>query len=174
MNTINFSVMTCSLCLYQQVSLLFLLCANDRNQYKIILQQLLVLSFDKSKETDLLRTWAKDTADWKNVLLEAICLIQAKCIVHKLGLDYSELQQRFLPTNLYTASHIHVILKVLYHVCEQLTVRQSKKLIDSMQAKYPSIRNFIYSDNGECLEIYFMNWLWENVIDIGQTNSSSQ
>lgn len=153
---------------------MFLLCANDRNQYKIILQQLLVLSFDKSKETDLLRTWAKDIADWKNILLEALCLIQAKCIIHKLGLDYSELQQRFLPSNHYTASHIHVIVKVLYYVCEQLTVRQSKKLIDYMQQKYPSVRNFIYSDNGEYLEIYLMNWLWENVIDIGQTNNLSQ
>lgn len=153
---------------------MFLLCANDRNQYKIILQQLLVLSFDNLKETDLLRTWAKDKADWKNFLLEAICLIQAKCVLHKLGLDYLELEQRFLPSNHYTASYIHVIVKMLYYVCEQLTIRQSKKLIDYMQLKYPSIRNFIYSDNGEYLEIYLMNWLWENVIDIGQTNTSSQ
>lgn len=162
------------MCSYQQVSLMFLLCANDRNQYKIILQQLLVLSFDNAKETDLLRTWAKDIADWKNILFEALCLIQAKFVIHKLGLDYSELQQRFLPSNHYTASHIHLIVKVLYYVCEQLNIRQSKKLIDYIQQKYPSVRNFIYSDNGEYLEIYLMNWLWENVIDIGQTHNSSQ
>lgn len=131
-----------------------------------------MLSFEKSKQTDFLRTWARETTDWKNILLEAFCLIQAKHIIHQLGLEYSELNQRFLPHNHYTASHIHLNVKVLYYVCEQLTIGQSKKLIDYMQHKYPSVRNFIYSDNGEHLEIYLMNWLWENVIDIGDNKSS--
>lgn len=151
---------------------MFLLCADDRNQYKILLQQLIVLSFDNTKQTDILRTWAKNKADWKNALLEAFCLIQAKCVIHKLGLDHSELLQRFLPSNHYITSHIHLIVKVLYYLCEQLTIVQSKELIDYMEQNYPSIRNFIYSDNGEYLEIYLMNWLWENVIHIGPTNNN--
>lgn len=55
---------------------MFLLCADDRNQYKIILQQLVVQSFDKTKETDLLRTWAKVKSDWKNILLECLSITQ--------------------------------------------------------------------------------------------------
>lgn len=153
---------------------MFLLCAHDRKQYKVILQQLLVLSFEKTKQTDFLRTWAKETTEWKNILLEALCLIQAKRIIYQLGLEYSELSQRFLPHNHYVASHIHLNVKVLYYVCEQLTIGQSKKLIDYMQHKYASVRNFIYSDNGEHLEIYLMNWLWENVIDIGETKNKTK
>lgn len=156
---------------YQQVSLMFLLCADDRRQYKIILQQLIVLSFDQTKETDLLRTWAKAKVHWKNHLLEALCIIQAKSIIRKLGLIYTDLEQHFLPANHYTSSHIHLIVKVLYFVGEQLTIRQCKKLIDFMTQKYPSIRNFEYSDNGEHLEIHLMNWLWENIIDIGQIDN---
>lgn len=154
------------------MSLLFLLCADDRTQYKIVLQQLIVLSFDQEKETDLLRTWAKGCkVQWKNHLLEALCLIQAKRVIRKLGLDYDELEQRFLPANHYTASHIHLIVKLLYFVCDELTIQQCKMLVNYMTQKYASIRNFIYSDNGDHLEIYLMHWLWENVIDIGQTDN---
>lgn len=149
---------------------MFLLSADDRDQYKILLQRLIVLSFDTEKETDLLRTWANGNVhDWKNHLLEALCLMQAKRVIHRLGLDFSELQERYLPDNHYTASHVHVIVKLLYFVCEQLTIKHSKSLIDHMTRKYPSIRNFIYSDGGEHLEIYLMHWLWEDVIDIGQS-----
>lgn len=159
---------------YQQVSVVFLLCANDRNQYKTILQQLLALSLDQTKRTDLLRTWAKDrTDDWKNAILEALCLIQAKYVIHKLGFDFTELSQRFMPANHYINSHIHLIVKLLYFVCEELTVKQCKELIDYVSQKYPSVRNFVYTDNGEHLEIYLMHWLLENVIDIGQTNINS-
>lgn len=150
---------------------MFLLYADDRSRYKTILQQLNLLSFDQKKETDLLRKWAKDKVHWKNHLLEALCIVQAKRIINNLGLIYSELEQRFLPANHYTSSHIHLIVKLLYFISEQLTVQQCKQLIDYMLQKYPSVRNFIYSDNGEHLEIYLMNWLLEGVIDIGQNDN---
>ncbi|XP_031621355.1 caspase-8 [Contarinia nasturtii] len=158
---------------YEKVSLIFLLLnAADRNEYRYFLQQL--LSIDKEKPTDLLRTWAKDKIDWKIHILEALCLIQAKYVIHKLGLDYVELCERFLPLNYYTTTHVHLIVKLLYYVCEQLTIRESRKLIDYMQKKYPSVRNVNYSDNGDYIELYFMHWILEkNVIDVGQTNQRS-
>lgn len=157
--------------MHQQVSLMFLLCADDRSQYKIVLQQLIVLSFDHDKETNLLRVWATGKVHWKNILLEALCLMQAKRIVHRLGLNFTDLEQQYLPKNHYTASYVHVIVKLLYFVCEQLTVAECKSLVECMTKKYASIRNFIYSDDGEHLEIYLMHWLWENVIDIGQSDN---
>lgn len=152
---------------------MFLLCADDRTQYRNILQQLIVLSFEHDKETDFLRTWAAQTKvhNWKNRLLEVLCVMQAKRIVHRLGLNFTELQQRFIPENHYTASQIHVIVKLLYFVCEQLTITECKSLVKYMTNKFPSIRNFIYSDGEEHLEIYLMHWLWENVIDIGQSDN---
>lgn len=157
---------------YQQVSLMFLLCADDRSQYKIILQQLIVLSFDHDKRTDFLRTWARvKVDDWKNHLLEALCLMQAKRLIHRLGLDFFELKQRFLPENHYAASYIHVIVKLLYFVCEQLTITECKSLIEYMAQNYPNVRNFIYSDGGQHLEFFLMHWLWQNVIDIGQSDN---
>lgn len=152
---------------------MFLLCADDRSQYKIILQQLNFLSFDQDKETDLLRTWAAEYKgnNWKNHLLEVLCLIQAKRIIYRLGLDFTELQQRFLPENHYTASHVHVIVKLLYFVCEQLTATECKSLVEHMTQTHQSIRNVIYSVDGEYLEIYLMHWLWASVIDIGHSDS---
>lgn len=156
---------------YQQVSLMFLLCADDRRKYQTILQQLIVLSFDQTKDTDLLRTWSKCNIDWKNHLLEALCIIQAKCIIRKLGLIYRDLEQRYLPENHHISSYIHLIVKLLYFISEQLTTKQCHQLVEYMKHKYPIVRNFIYSDNGEHLEIYLINWLWENIIDIGQIDN---
>lgn len=146
---------------------MFLLCAADRNQDKLILQQLLVLSFDQSKPTAYLTTWAKSEKNWKNILLEALCLIQAKRILHELGLNYEELEQRYFPSHQYDSINIHRIVKLLYYICEEMTVKECKHLIEHMMKKFPSIRNFMYSDNGEHLEMYLMHWLWEGVIDIG-------
>lgn len=157
---------------HQQVSLVFLLYGNDRDQYKRILQQLVALSLEPTKQTDLMRTWAKDKTDWRNTFLEALCLIQAKCAIHKLGLDPTELNQRYLPANRYIKSHIHLIVKLLHYVCEELTVKQSKQLINYMAHKYPSVRNFMYTGDGEYLEIHLIHWLLEGVIDIGQTNNN--
>lgn len=158
-----------SMHLYQQVSLMFLLYADNRSEYKAILQKLLVLSVDQAKQTDLLRPWAKNTAEWKNILLEALCLMQANVIIHKLGLDCTELEQRFLPSNHYTSSYIHLIVKLLYFICEQLTTVQCKKLVNFMTNKYRSVRNILYSDKGEHLEIYLFHWLLEDVIDVGKS-----
>lgn len=155
---------------YQQVSVVFLLYGNDRKQHKDILQQLLALSHELTKQTVLLRTWTKERNDWKNIILEALCLIQAKNVIHKLGLDYNELTQRYMPTNRYIKSHIHLIVKLLYYVCEQLTAKQSQQLVVYMAQKYPNVRNFEYKDNGEHLEIFLLHWLLVDVIDIGQTN----
>lgn len=154
------------------MSLGFLLYATDQHQYKNVLQQLLLSSFDKSKKTDFLQTWAKDKNNWKNHLLEALCIIQAKYVIYKLGLDFFELQQRFLSSNQHTTSHIHQIAKLLFYLSEELTVSESRKLIDHVAAKYQSAQTFIYSDDGEHLEMYLIHWLLAGIIAIGTSDDN--
>lgn len=158
-----------------KVSLMFLLYGGDRVQSKVLLQQLIVKSFDPTRKTAFLKSWAinNETVDnhkWRDTLLEALCIIQAKYVIRRLGLDYDDLQQRFLPSNLQSALFIHPIVKLLYHVCERLTIDQARSLIEHMLQKYPSIQDFNYRDGGEYLEIYMMFWILEDVISIGSDN----
>lgn len=162
-----------TLCI-QQVSLTFLLYAADPCQFKVILDRLIVLSHDPYTETDYLETWApKAGKNWKNILLEALCLIQAKSILFMLGIDYDDLEQRYALSSFgrYDSLNIPCIAKLLYYVCEEMTVKQSRALIDYVMANHPKVRDFNYSDNGEHLELYLLYWQWQGVIQIDQSKA---
>lgn len=146
---------------------MFLLYASDRSQSQIMLQQLVVLAHDTTQQKDFLKIFAKEELNWKPILLEALCIVQAKRVVRKLGLDYSELEQRYLPTNPWHPLNIHQIVRLLYHICEELTVDESRKLISFMTEKYSKLKSFVFNDNGEHLEMYMMHWLSEGVINVG-------
>lgn len=158
--------------------MMFLVCAHDQVRTKVVLQQLLVASFTPNESTTFLHSWAceikKTSTNWREILLEALCIIQAKAIISKLGLNYIDLEQRFLPENLSNALFIHPIVKLLYLVSEQLTVNESKQLIDRIAMKTANAQYFIYHDNGERLEIYLMYWLTEDMLSIGRQTTTNQ
>lgn len=139
-------------------------------------QQLFVASFTQHEPTVFLHSWAseiqKTNSKWRDILLEALCIIQAKAIIRKLGLNYNDLEQRFLPLNPYNTVFVHPIVKLLYFVSEQLTVLESRQLIDRTVSKFKICENFKYTDNGERLEIYFMYWLTEDVLSIGRKTAT--
>lgn len=158
----------------QQVSMLFLLCGADRIRSKVVIQQIIIASYDKQQKTTFLKTWASEnvTTNWKDTLLEALCIIQAKTVIRKLGIDVSDLEERFLPRNPVNALFIHPIIKLLYYVCDKLTINQTNMFIEQIKRKYPSVRDFSYNDNGENLEVYLLYWIWEDVISIGQISTT--
>lgn len=151
---------------------MFMLCADDHVRSKIVQQQIFVASHTPHESTKILHSWAcemqKAGTEWRDILLEGLCIIQAKTTIGKLGLNYDDLEQRFLPLNPHNSLFIHPIVKLLYLVCEQLTVTEAKQLIDRITSKYASVRDFKYRDNGERLEIYLMYWLGVDVLSIGR------
>lgn len=149
---------------------MFLLCAADPTQCEFILNELITLSDQQSKQTDYLKIWAKSqTHDkWKNTLLESLCLIQAKRIIFELGLNIDELIGRYLPSNLHVPSNIHGSVKQLYKMCEDMTVIECDALVNYMTKKYPNLEDFKYSDHGEYLELHLMHWISKNVISLGE------
>lgn len=158
--------------------MLFLLYAADHICSKVVQQQLYVASFTPNEPTMFLHSWAAEiqkTGDnWRDILLEALCIIQAKAIIGKLGLNYIELEQRFLPLNPNSALFIHPIVKLLYFFSEQLTVTEAKQLIDRITTKYASAQDIHYQDNGERLEIFLMYWLGADVLSIGGSRTTCQ
>lgn len=158
--------------------MMFLVCGHDKVRTKVVLQQLLVTSFTPNEPTTFLHSWAceikKTNTNWRDILLESLCIIQAKAVIRKLGLNYIDLEQRFLPQNLSNALFIHPIVKLLYLVSEEFTVNESKQLIDRIATKSGNVQNFIYQDNGERLEIYLMYWLTEDLLNIGRQTTTTQ
>lgn len=146
--------------------MVFLLCADDQVRSKVLQQQLYVASFTPQEPTIFLHSWAsemrKTNSEWRYIFLEALCIIQAKAIIRKLGLNYIDLEQQFLPRIPNSTLHIHPMLKLLYFVNENLTVAESKELVDRMD------QDFDYRDNA------LLNWLGEDVLNIGRRSTTDR
>lgn len=156
-----------------QVSLLFLLCGHEQIRSKVILQQFITGSFNKSTPTNHLTAWANEHPNeaWRATLLEGLCIIQGKCVIRKMELHWNDLEQQYLSANVQLSLFIHPIIKLLYHVCENLTKDEAVKLIKFITTKYPSKTPLNVNDNGELLELYLLHWMWEGIIDIGDRTS---
>lgn len=147
---------------------MFLLCADDHVRSKVLQQQLYVASFTHQEATTFLHSWASEmqkmNSEWRDIFLEAVCIIQAKAIIRKLGLNYIDLEQRFLPRIPNNTHRIHPIVKLLYFVNENLTVAESKELLD----RIASDQNFDYRENA------LLHWLGEDVLNIGRRSTTDR
>lgn len=109
-----------------------------------------------------LHSWACEVemknVNWRDTLLEALCIIQAKAIIRKLGLNYVDLEQRFLPLTPTNALFIHPIVKLLFLVNDQLTITEAKMLVDRIARGNANGKHFNCTDN------HLMFWLGEDVL----------
>lgn len=157
---------------------MFLLCAEDSVRLKVLLQQLIVASHTKKSSSNFLHLWAIEidkleqnpSVKWQDKSLEALCIIQEKLIITKLGLDFFDLDERFHASKVNSAVFIHPIAKLLYFICDKLTINEAMLLIKRITTDYASTEKFNYTDNGDHLELYLMHWIALDVISIGQND----
>lgn len=152
------------------MSLIFLLYGDNPLNAKIGLQKLLILYQSQDYQTTNIQEWIlkKNVTNWRLTIIEALWTIKAKYVLQKLGLDTTELHDRFLnPSNAEINLHIHPVLKGLYCMCEQLVPSQARQLIDyvnSMDGRRYQI-NFM---DEKYLEVFLLHWLSELVIEAGE------
>lgn len=161
-----------------QVSLMFLLCADNHVLSDYFQQQLFVASHSPHDETTFLHLWASNlhetNAEWRDKLIEALCIIQAKAIIRKLGLNHTDLEQRFLPRNVDTVRlFIHPIIKLLYLLSDQLAVDQANELIAHVAVNPTGLPNCEHCYNGERLEMHLMYWLSNDILSIGDNRNNT-
>ncbi|XP_034119497.1 caspase-8 [Drosophila albomicans] len=161
----------------QKVSLSFLLFGVQHSHASFILQKLLTLVRSPPEEqlnSDLLRLYAHaNPGSWRSHLVEALCIINARRVLRKLGLNWEQLRLRYLPHISEISLHVHPMLKALYVICERLTVAQSGRLVLDINEKLARQRN--EGDIGEplrfydleYLEIFMLDWLTRRHIRLG-------
>lgn len=154
---------------------MFLLCAQNRIRSKVLLQQL-ISSFNKNQQTRFIKSWAYENAlsNWRDILLEGLCVIQANHIILKLGLSQNELNQRYLPHNPDSRLFLHPIVKILYTVCERLTPEESVELVEYITSKYPSTQGLNFNESGNYLEVHLFHWIAEGVLEVGEERPTTE
>ncbi|KAL9886250.1 caspase-8 isoform X1 [Glossina fuscipes] len=163
---------------YQLVSLGFLLFGEEKTSAEYILQKLIVLSkhppsgcgqATQNGGDMILRLYANSKRNnWREGLLEALTIINAKRVLRKLGFRWKDLHHHYLPQIAELSINIHPMLKALYKICEELTAAQARRLISRIQTdsrkngeECLDFRNALY------LEIFLLDWITRRVIRIG-------
>lgn len=166
-----------------QVSLAFLLFGNQHAHATYILQRLLAMArapIAEQQHSDLLRQYAQTNPDtWRGHLLEALCIINARQALRKLGFGWAELRLQYLPQVQEFALFVHPLLKAMYIVSEQLSMVQIGRLVldineklRTRQATAGSVQNepLRYFDYAY-LEIFLLDWLTRRHLRLGDITS---
>ncbi|KAH8396116.1 hypothetical protein KR222_003495, partial [Zaprionus bogoriensis] len=168
----------------QKVSLAFLLFGDQHAHASYILQRLLALLHTPPEQqqaqqahSDLLRQYAHtNPTSWRECLVEALCIINGRRVLRKLGLSWPELRLHYLPHVQEISLHVHPLLKAMYHVCEQLTVVQSGRLVLDINEKLAASRRSPQDEPLRCydygyLEIFLLDWLTRRHLRLGDANA---
>ncbi|KAM8719906.1 hypothetical protein ACLKA7_006029 [Drosophila subpalustris] len=154
----------------QKVSLCFLLFGDQHAHATYILQKLLALARSPPAEqlnSDLLRLYAQtNPSRWRCHLVEALCIINARQVLRKMGMNWEQLRLQYLPQIQEISLHVHPLLKALYFICEQLTIAQSGRLVLDINEKLNSTESLRFYDFAY-LEIFLLDWLTRRHLRLG-------
>lgn len=176
MSVIDSFSFTCLFCskscvLFTQISLTFLLAADDAKLARYFLQELIVLSNCPENSSEILTKFARERPEnWRSKIVEALCSIQAKQIIRKLGLDPADMSLTYMPHIRDRSIFIHRIVKALYcALCENLPLEQSRLLINHIMATYCNLVELPFKGDGaKYLEVHLLHWIADGVIDVGE------
>lgn len=163
------------------MSLAFLLFGDQHALATYILQRLLALIRAPPADqlhSDLLRQYAQtNPANWRGHLIEALCIIDARQVLRKLGFSWEELRLHYLPHVLELTLHVHPLLKALYTICEQLTIAESGRFVLDINDKLARRRTSSEHDeplrfyDSSYLEIFLLDLLTRRHLRLGDINA---
>lgn len=149
----------------EKVSLIFLLYGSDPKLANTGLQHILLHLSKPAKNSSYLYQWARHRElqgqEWKEMLVEALCIAQAYHVVEKLGLYKQQLEEVYLPYRADTALVVNKLVKALYLLAESWKLAQAKKLVSFVEQKTGTKMAF---NEPSYLEAYFLHWQQQNVI----------
>ncbi|XP_037930832.1 caspase-8 [Teleopsis dalmanni] len=160
---------------YEMVSLSLLLFGVSRSSASFALQKL-IIHFNSQFGTviGLLREYTTVNLDnWRGCVVEALAIIDAKRVLRKLGFKWEEIREYYLPNVAELSLQIHPLLKALYNMCERLTPEQAGQLILNINEQHKKLENHLRFYDFEYLEIFLLDWITVNIIDIGDDRSEN-
>ncbi|XP_076376993.1 caspase-8 Dredd [Megalopta genalis] len=146
----------------EKISLLFLMTSNYTHGFQDVYQ---LLQEHMEQKTYILKAFIEIHKDnWRNKLLEAVCIIQNRQIIRKLGILYKDLQVQYMPQYRRWSKHVHQIAKCLYLLCEELTQEKAVMLLQYVKSDLSKYEECL--KDTDCLELHMLYWMQETYISI--------
>ncbi|XP_076181988.1 caspase-8 Dredd isoform X2 [Ptiloglossa arizonensis] len=146
----------------EKISILFLTMDNYTCGFQEIYD--LLQEHKMQKSHILSKFFDKYPINWENKLLEAICIIQNKQIIQKLGLSFSILELLYLPKNRLCSRHLNSVGKCLYLLCEALTVDRIQLLLQNVKKDLIEYEKDL--KDIDYLELHMLYWMQQKYISI--------
>lgn len=148
-----------------KLSVLFLLFASVENSFQMTLQ---ILSEQKTLASAVI-----SVTNWKAQIIEALCLIQNKKVLKKVGLSMAQLKDVERKTYCRSSadkieSNLRLAPKCLYLLCESISSKKTRELIDSVYQEVPKNKSLEAYDNQ--LEIHILWWIEQKFVRLSGKN----
>lgn len=144
----------------EKISILFLMISN----YSLGFQEVydLLQRYREGNSYILTKFIDGHPLNWKSKLLEALCIIQNRQIIRKLGIPFSYLELLYLPKHRLCSRNLNSVAKSLYFLCEALTETDIKLLVQYVKNDFTEYeKNLKDTDH---LELHILYWLQQKYI----------
>lgn len=147
----------------EKISILFMIIDNYADGFNDIFK----LFQTRTENTYMIVDYVKKHPDnWKERVLEALCILNNQEVIRKLNVSFSDLNLQYVPKLMSYSRSINVIAKCLYKLCESLDENEQKLLLNYVKSEncnYDSLLN-----NVDYLELHMLYWLQIGYITISK------
>lgn len=145
----------------EKISILFLM-RNDADAFQEIYR---LFQNHEEQKTSILKTFIDNHKDnWKEKLLEALCIIQNRQIIRELGISYKDLEVSYKPQIKRWSRNINPVAKCLYFLCEELTQERSISFLRCVKDDFDNYTEIL--KDTDCLELHILYWIEQKYISI--------
>ena len=146
----------------EKISILFLMTDNYTHGFK---QTFDLLQQHKEHDTYILTEFIDGhPRNWKSKLLEALCIIQNRQIIRKLGIPFNDLESLYFPKNRSCSRNLNVVAKCLYFLCEALTEDKTKLLLGYVKSDLTEYETNL--EDTDYFELHVLYWMQRKYISI--------
>ncbi|KYQ51842.1 Caspase-3 [Trachymyrmex zeteki] len=104
--------------------------------------------------------------NWEEKVLEALCILNNRQVLKKLGISFSVLDLQYVPKLTSYSKSINVIAKCLYKLCESLNESEQKLLLNYVKSEIHNYEPLL--DNVDYLELHMLYWIQIGYITISK------
>lgn len=148
----------------EKISMLFLITENYADAFEEIFN---LFQKAKTESTYIITEYINNhLQNWEEKFLEAICVLNNRQIIRKLGLSLEKLDLQYYPKIRYCSKNINTIAKCLYLLCESLDKNEQKLLLNNVKSDNTNYESLL--DCVDYLELHMLYWMKNNYIMISK------
>jgi len=148
----------------EKISILFLIIENYANAFSHIFS---LYQKAQTEKAYIIIDYVKNYPDnWENKILEALCILDNREVIRKLGIPFDDLKEQYMPKFRLFARNINVVVKCLYEVCESLDEDEQTSLLTFVKSENSDYEPLLVNINN--LELHILYWMQIKYITISK------